>query len=124
MLTGRNGIEVFLCLVALLTDRIRDLTEHVQQHKKDKASRRSLVLMVNQRRRVMKYLLRESTGMFYVCISVFFMLTLVWGTDFCDLVLFVARYVDVVKRLGLRPSSVFSKDVGKGAKKMPTPKLH
>lgn len=55
---------MLLCLVALLTDRIKDLTEHVQIHAQDKASRRSLVLLVHQRRRMMKYLLRESTGKF------------------------------------------------------------
>lgn len=48
--------------VAILTDRIKDLTSHVQQHKQDKMSMRSLVMLVHQRRRLMKYLLRESTG--------------------------------------------------------------
>lgn len=34
------------------------------------------------------------------------------------------RYMTIVKELGLRPSSVFSKDVSLGAKKAPRPQLH
>ncbi len=44
--------------VALLTERIRDLTEHLQTHKHDFASRRGLLLMVGKRNRLLKYLSR------------------------------------------------------------------
>jgi len=42
--------------VALLTKRIEDLTEHFKSHKKDHASRRGLLKLVGQRRRLLKYL--------------------------------------------------------------------
>jgi small subunit ribosomal protein S15 len=42
--------------VALLTARINQLTEHLKQHKKDHHSRRGLLLMVGQRRRLLNYL--------------------------------------------------------------------
>ena len=42
--------------VALLTARINELTEHLQQHKKDHSSRRGLIIMVSQRRRLLDYL--------------------------------------------------------------------
>ena len=42
--------------VALLTERIRSLTEHLQTHKKDMHSRRGLLVMVGQRRRLLDYL--------------------------------------------------------------------
>jgi small subunit ribosomal protein S15 len=42
--------------VALLTDRIRYLTEHLKEHKHDHASRRGLLKLVGQRRRQMRYL--------------------------------------------------------------------
>lgn len=42
--------------VALLTQRINDLTEHFKTHKKDHASRRGLLKMVGQRRRLLGYL--------------------------------------------------------------------
>jgi small subunit ribosomal protein S15 len=42
--------------VALLTKRIRDLTEHLRQHKHDHHSRRGLLLMVGRRRRLLQYL--------------------------------------------------------------------
>jgi len=45
--------------VALLTQRINDLTEHLKIHKKDKHSRRGLMLMVGQRRRLLTYLTRK-----------------------------------------------------------------
>ncbi|HEY3294256.1 MAG TPA: 30S ribosomal protein S15 [bacterium] len=45
--------------VALLTQRINDLTEHLKVHKKDKHSRRGLMLMVGQRRRLLTYLTRK-----------------------------------------------------------------
>jgi len=44
--------------VALLTDRIVSLTEHLKAHQKDFASRRGLLMMVGQRRRLLDYLRR------------------------------------------------------------------
>ena len=45
--------------VAILTERIKNLTEHLQTHKKDFHSRRGLLLMVGQRRRLLDYLKRK-----------------------------------------------------------------
>jgi len=42
--------------VALLTARVNQLTEHLKQHKKDHHSRRGLLMMVGQRRRLLNYL--------------------------------------------------------------------
>ena len=42
--------------VAILTERVRDLTEHLRTHKHDYASRRGLILMVGKRGRLLKYL--------------------------------------------------------------------
>lgn len=45
--------------VALLTRRIRDLTEHLKVHKHDVHSRRGLLMLVGQRRRLLSYLKRK-----------------------------------------------------------------
>ena len=42
--------------IALLTERIRQLTEHFQTHKKDHASRRGLLKLVGRRRKLLDYL--------------------------------------------------------------------
>ncbi len=42
--------------VAILTERINNLTEHFKDHKKDNHSRRGLLKMVSQRRRLLDYL--------------------------------------------------------------------
>ncbi len=42
--------------VAILSERIRNLTEHLKEHKKDFHSRRGLLIMVGQRRRMLDYL--------------------------------------------------------------------
>jgi len=42
--------------IAILTQRIQDLTEHLRQHKKDFHSRRGLFQMVGKRRRLLNYL--------------------------------------------------------------------
>jgi small subunit ribosomal protein S15 len=42
--------------VALLTDRIRDLTEHLKIHKKDHHTRRGLLMLVGRRRRLLTYI--------------------------------------------------------------------
>lgn len=46
--------------IAILTSRIGELTEHLQTHKKDYASRRGLLMMVSRRRRLLDYLKRTS----------------------------------------------------------------
>ena len=48
--------------VALLTDRIRYLTEHLKVHKHDHHSRRGLLKLVGQRRRHMRYLKRTDVS--------------------------------------------------------------
>jgi small subunit ribosomal protein S15 len=60
--------------VAMLSRRISDLTEHLKTHKHDHHSRRGLLLLVGQRRRLLNYLAR---------------------TD-------ISRYRTVIERLGLR----------------------
>lgn len=45
--------------IALLTERIQILTEHFQTHKKDHHSRRGLLKLVGQRRRLLRYLQRK-----------------------------------------------------------------
>ena len=42
--------------VAMLTQRIKDLTEHLREHQHDHHSRRGLLLLVGQRRRLLRYL--------------------------------------------------------------------
>jgi small subunit ribosomal protein S15 len=44
--------------IALLTERITMLTEHFKVHKKDTNSRRGLLMLVGQRRRLLKYMMR------------------------------------------------------------------
>ena len=46
--------------IALLTKRIEDLKNHFDDHKKDHASRRGLLQMVGQRRRLLRYLKRTN----------------------------------------------------------------
>jgi small subunit ribosomal protein S15 len=60
--------------VAMLTQRIKDLTEHLKAHKHDHHSRRGLLILVGQRRRLLQYLQR---------------------TD-------ITRYRSLIERLGLR----------------------
>ena len=60
--------------VAMLTQRIKDLTEHSREHKHDHHSRRGLLLLVGRRRRLLRYL--ETTD--------------------------IERYRSLIKRLGLR----------------------
>ncbi|MBB45713.1 MAG: 30S ribosomal protein S15 [Rhodospirillaceae bacterium] len=60
--------------VAILTTRILNLTEHLKTHKKDFHSRRGLLIMVGQRRRLLDYLQSRNE----------------------------ARYLDLIARLGLR----------------------
>ncbi|GIW60853.1 MAG: 30S ribosomal protein S15 [Patescibacteria group bacterium] len=52
--TGSPEIQV-----AILTERINRLTEHLKLHKQDKHSRRGLMQMVNKRRRLLMYLMKK-----------------------------------------------------------------
>jgi len=60
--------------VAMLTQRIKDLTEHLKEHKHDHHSRRGLLILVGQRRRLLQYLQRTE----------------------------ISRYRSLIERLGLR----------------------
>ena len=60
--------------VAILTERITNLTEHFKDHKKDNHSRRGLLKMVSQRRRLLDYVKAKEE----------------------------ARYKDLIQRLGIR----------------------
>lgn len=60
--------------IAILSERIRNLTDHLKTHKKDFHSRRGLLMMVGQRRRLLDYVKRKE----------------------------VKRYDEVIKRLGIR----------------------
>mgnify|MGYP002625402835 CR=1 FL=1 len=46
--------------VAILTNRIRELTTHLQTHKHDESTRRGLLKMVGRRRRLLNYLRKEN----------------------------------------------------------------
>ena len=54
--TGSSEVQV-----AILTERIKNLTEHFKVHKKDLHSRRGLLFMVSQRRRLLDYLNRANS---------------------------------------------------------------
>ena len=60
--------------IAILSERIGELTEHFKNHKKDHASRRGLLMMVSKRRRLLDYLKKYDTE----------------------------RYKDVIQKLGIR----------------------
>jgi small subunit ribosomal protein S15 len=47
--------------IAMLTERINRLSSHLQKNKKDYSSRRGLLKMIGQRKRLMAYLLKEDT---------------------------------------------------------------
>jgi small subunit ribosomal protein S15 len=51
--TGSTEVQV-----ALLTERINELTEHLRTHRKDHHSRRGLLMLVGKRRRLLRYLER------------------------------------------------------------------
>jgi small subunit ribosomal protein S15 len=53
--TGTSEVQI-----ALLTERINQLTEHCKQFKKDKSSQRGLLILVGKRRRMLKYIQRTS----------------------------------------------------------------
>ena len=53
--TGKTDVQI-----SILTDRIRNLTEHMKNNKKDKHSRKGLTDLVSKRRRLLKYLMRTN----------------------------------------------------------------
>ncbi len=55
--------------VAVLTERITNLTEHLKMHKKDFASRRGLLMMVGQRRRLLDYVRRKEQSRYQTLIE-------------------------------------------------------
>ena len=55
--------------VAILSERIRNLTDHLGLHKKDFHSRRGLLVMVGQRRRLLNYLKRSSVSRYEALIG-------------------------------------------------------
>ena len=62
--TGSPEIQV-----AVLTERITNLTEHLKGHKKDFASRRGLLMMVGQRRRLLDYLKKKEESRYKTVID-------------------------------------------------------
>ena len=55
--------------VALLTDRIIHLTEHLREHKHDFATRRGLLKLVGQRRRQLRYLAKKDVERYHTLIQ-------------------------------------------------------
>jgi small subunit ribosomal protein S15 len=55
--------------IALLTDRINHLTEHLKVHKKDHHSRRGLLMLVGRRRRLLDYVRRLDVERYRVIIA-------------------------------------------------------
>ncbi len=62
--TGSTELQI-----AILTENIRQLTDHLRVHKKDVHSRRGLVNMVSKRRRLLRYLTNEDVGRYQTLIS-------------------------------------------------------
>lgn len=62
--TGSPQIQV-----ALLTQRINELTEHFKTHKKDNHSRRGLLKMVSQRRSLLDYLKRKDIEQYHTVVE-------------------------------------------------------
>lgn len=55
--------------VAILTERIQNLTDHMKQHKQDFHSRRGLLVMVGQRRRLLDYMKRKDKARYNATIQ-------------------------------------------------------
>jgi small subunit ribosomal protein S15 len=64
--TDKGSSEV---QIALLTARITELTEHLREHKHDHSTRRGLLKLVGQRRRLLNYLNREDVSRYRAVIS-------------------------------------------------------
>ncbi|MCD5397859.1 30S ribosomal protein S15 [candidate division NPL-UPA2 bacterium] len=62
--TGSSEVQI-----ALLTERINGLAEHFKAYKKDHHSRRGLLVMVSQRRRLLDYLKKENVGRYRTVIE-------------------------------------------------------
>ena len=62
--TGSTEVQV-----AILTERIKQVTDHLRTHKKDVHSRRGLVGLVSKRRRLLNYLSREDVNRYQTLIS-------------------------------------------------------
>ena len=62
--TGSSQVQI-----ALLTQRINELTEHFKVHKKDNNSRRGLLVMVSRRRRLLDYLRRSDIEQYHKIIK-------------------------------------------------------
>jgi small subunit ribosomal protein S15 len=62
--TGTSEVQI-----ALLTERISQLTQHCKQFKKDKSSQRGLLILVGQRRRLLKYFQRTNLEKYRVLIQ-------------------------------------------------------
>jgi small subunit ribosomal protein S15 len=62
--TGSSQVQI-----ALLTQRINELTEHFKVHKKDNHSRRGLLKMVSSRRKLLDYLKRQDIGEYHSIIQ-------------------------------------------------------
>ena len=56
--------------IAILTHRIRELTDHVKVHKKDNHTRRGLVQLVSKRKRLLKYLVRKNVDSYVNLVKV------------------------------------------------------
>ncbi|MBQ9657606.1 MAG: 30S ribosomal protein S15 [Clostridia bacterium] len=55
--------------IALLTERINELTEHLKVHKKDNHSRRGLLKMVGQRRNMLNYLRKKDEARYQAVVA-------------------------------------------------------
>jgi small subunit ribosomal protein S15 len=55
--------------IAILSERINELTDHFRTHSKDHASRRGLLMMVSRRRRLLDYLKTYDTNRYQVVIQ-------------------------------------------------------
>jgi small subunit ribosomal protein S15 len=62
--TGSSEVQI-----ALLTERINELSEHFKRHKKDHHSRRGLLALVSQRRRLLAYLRRTGPDRYQALIG-------------------------------------------------------
>ena len=62
--TGSSEVQV-----AILTERIKNLTEHFKMHKKDNHSRRGLLMMVNKRRSLLDYLRQTESERYLALIA-------------------------------------------------------
>jgi small subunit ribosomal protein S15 len=57
------------CQIALLSERIKRLTGHLTEHRKDHHSRRGLLMLVGQRRRLLNYLIKRDINRYRTVIQ-------------------------------------------------------